>query len=83
MAMVLMSCRNCWTASVSPVMSMPASDPAKIKAVSAWVVAVIVTSAGAGRGVGGERPVLAVVFGHVVRAVEPEVPAGRLVIVGG
>jgi hypothetical protein len=30
------------------VMSMSASDPAKMRAVRAWVVAVIVTSAGAG-----------------------------------
>ena len=29
---------------------MPVSDPAKMRAVRAWVVAVIVTSAGAGGG---------------------------------
>jgi hypothetical protein len=46
--MVLISCRNRWTGPVSPAMSMPRSDPAKMKAVRAWVVAVIVTSAGAG-----------------------------------
>jgi hypothetical protein len=41
--MVLISCRNLWTAPVSPVMSMPTSGPAKMKALRAWVVAVIVT----------------------------------------
>ena len=32
---------------------------------------------------GGERPLAAVAFGQVVRAVEPEVPAGWLVVAGG
>jgi hypothetical protein len=32
---------------------------------------------------GGERPLVAVVFGQVVRAVEPEVPAGWFVVAGG
>ena len=35
------------------------------------------------RSFGGERPVLAVVFGQIVPAVEPEVPAGWLAVVGG
>jgi hypothetical protein len=35
--MVLMSCRKRWTGLVSPVISRPASDPAKMKAVRAWV----------------------------------------------
>ena len=48
MARVLISCRNRWTAPGLPVMSMPGSDPAKMRAVRDWVVAVIVTSAGAG-----------------------------------
>jgi hypothetical protein len=48
--MVLISCRNRSAASVSPVMSMPASDPVKMRAARDWVVAVIVTSAGAGGG---------------------------------
>ena len=46
-AMAPISRRNLWTGARSPVMSMPVSDPAKIRAVRAWVVAVIVTSAGA------------------------------------
>ena len=46
--MVLISCRNRWTGPVSPVISMPVSDPAKMRPVRAWVVAVIVTSASAG-----------------------------------
>jgi hypothetical protein len=33
---------------VSPVMTMPASDPVKMRAARDWVVAAIVTSAGAG-----------------------------------
>jgi NAD(P)H-dependent FMN reductase len=48
--MVLISWRNRWTGPDSPVMSMPVSDPAKMRAVRAWVVAVIVTSAGADGG---------------------------------
>jgi hypothetical protein len=44
-----------------------------------WVVAVIVTSAGAG----GDRPLGAVAFGQIVRLVEAEVPASWLVVVGG
>ena len=47
-AMVPISCRNRWTGPVSPLMSMPVSDPAKMRAVRAWVVAVIVTSAALG-----------------------------------
>jgi hypothetical protein len=46
--MVPISRRNRWTGSVSPVMSMPASDPAKMRLVRDPVVAVTVTSAGAG-----------------------------------
>ena len=46
--MVLISRRNRSTALGLPVMSMSASDLAKISAVRAWVVAVIVTSAGTG-----------------------------------
>jgi len=45
--MAPISCRNRWTAPGSPVMSMSRSDPAKMRAVRAWVVAVIVTSADA------------------------------------
>jgi hypothetical protein len=36
-----------------------------------------------GRGLRGERPVVAVAFGQVVRTVEPEVPADWFVVVGG
>jgi hypothetical protein len=36
-----------------------------------------------GRGSRGERPVVAVAFGQVVRTVEPEVPAGWPVVIGG
>jgi hypothetical protein len=36
-----------------------------------------------GRGLRGEGPVVAVAFGQVVRTVEPEVPAGWRVVVGG
>jgi hypothetical protein len=79
--MVPISCRNRWTGPDSPVLSVPASDPAKMRAVRAWVVAVIVTSARAG--LRGERPPAAVAFDQVVPAVEPEVPAGRLVVARG
>src|SRR5437764_12321652 len=46
--MVLISRRNRSAAPVSPVMSITASDPVKMRAARDWVVAVIVTSAGAG-----------------------------------
>jgi hypothetical protein len=46
--MVPINWRNRWTGSLSPLMSMPVSDPAKMRPVRAWVVAVIVTSVGAG-----------------------------------
>jgi hypothetical protein len=48
--MVPISRRNRSAAPVSPVMSMPASDPVKMRPARDWVVAVIVTSAGAGGG---------------------------------
>jgi NAD(P)H-dependent FMN reductase len=48
--MVPISQRNRSAAPVSPVMSMPASDPVKMRAARDWVVAVIVTSAGADGG---------------------------------
>jgi hypothetical protein len=48
--MVPISRRNRSAAPVSPVMSMPASDPVKMRAARDWVVAVIVTSAGADGG---------------------------------
>jgi hypothetical protein len=51
--MVPISCRNRSAASVSPAMSMPASDPVKMRAARDWVVAVIVTSAGADGGLNG------------------------------
>ena len=80
--MVPIRCRNRWTGPVSPVMSMPLSDPAKMRAVRAWVVPVTVTSAGAG-GPRSERPLVAVAFDQVVRTVEAEVPAGRPVVAAG
>jgi len=45
--MALISRRNRSTALGLPVMSMPRSDPAKMRVARDWVVAVIVTSAGA------------------------------------
>jgi hypothetical protein len=71
--MVPIRCRNRWTGPVSPVMSMPLSDPAKMRAVRVWVVPVTVTSAGAG-GPRSERPLVAVAFDQVVHTVEAEVP---------
>ena len=44
--MVGMSRRNRRAGPSSPAMSMPSSDPVKMRAASAWLVAVIVTSAG-------------------------------------
>ena len=64
-------------------MSMSASDPAKMRAVRARVVPVIVTSAGADGAPLVSDHRLAVAFSQVVRAVEPEVPARRLVVAGG
>ena len=62
---------------------MPVSDPAKMRAVRAWVVAVIVTSARAGGAPAVSDQLAAVVFDQVVRTVEPEVPAGWFVVAGG
>jgi hypothetical protein len=60
--MVLISRRNRSAALVSPVMSMSASEPVKMRATGDWVVAVIVTSAGAS---GGPAGWLVVVGGEV------------------
>jgi hypothetical protein len=52
-------------------------------AASDAVVVVIVTSARGGEAPRGERPPVAVAHHQVVPVVEPEVPAGGLVVVGG
>ncbi len=62
---------------------MPVSDPAKMRAVRAWVVAVIVTSARAGGAPAVSDHWRPSSFDQVVRAVEPEVPAGWPVVAGG
>jgi len=75
--------RNRWTGSVSPVMSMPASDPSKMRLGRDLVVAVTVTSAGAGGAFAARDYCWPSPFGQVARTVEPEVPVGSSVVVGG
>jgi hypothetical protein len=78
--MVPISCRNRWTGAGSPVMSTAVSDPAKMSAVTAWVVPVIVTSARAGGAPAVSDHWRAVVFDQVVRTFEPEMPAVWFVV---
>jgi hypothetical protein len=70
--MVPISRRNRWTAPVSPVMATPVSDPAKMRAARARVVAVIVTSAcaGGGRALAAPGTVNRLELPHSFRAAE-------------